>query len=110
MMDQSNPSQQRQHDLSGQSLHFVYIVRCANGSLYTGYATDVQRRVATHNAGKGARYTRSHLPVTLLVSWSFQSKSEALRAEQAIKRLPRARKMRLIEQALQGEEGGNRVL
>ena len=84
--------------------HFVYIVQCSDGSLYTGYSTDVEKRVTTHNAGKGARYTRSHLPVTLCAVWSFQSKGEALRAERAIKDLPRADKMRLIEQTLQGEE------
>jgi len=83
--------------------HFVYIVRCANGALYTGYSTDVEKRVATHNAGKGSRYTRSHLPVTLCASWSFQRKGDARRSERAIKRLSRARKVWLIEQALHGE-------
>ena len=82
--------------------HFVYMVQCANGSLYTGYTTDVQRRLAMHNAGKGARYTRAHLPVTLLASWSFTSKRDALRAEYAIKQLTRQQKLRLIEgQAVQ---------
>jgi putative endonuclease len=86
--------------------HFVYIVRCANGSLYTGYSTDVEKRVATHNAGKGARYTRAHLPVTLCAIWTFASKGDALRAERVIKGLPRAKKVQLIEQAMQ-EEGWN---
>lgn len=92
-----------QPDLSEQSVqqtHFVYIVQCANGSLYTGYTTHVQKRVAVHNAGKGARYTRSHLPVILLASWSFPTKGDALRAERAIKRLPRAQKLSLIDQNL----------
>src|SRR5262249_31996936 len=84
-------------------IHFVYIVRCSNGALYTGYSTDVEKRVATHNAGKGARYTLAHLPVTLCAVWSFPSKGDAVRAERAIKDLPRARKVRLIEQASQGE-------
>ena len=79
-----------------QKRHSVYIVRCVDGSLYTGYTNNVEQRVATHNAGKGGRYTRSHLPVTLLVSWSFKSKNEALRAEHTIKRLPREQKWRLI--------------
>jgi putative endonuclease len=83
--------------------HFVYIVRCANGALYTGYSTNVDKRVAMHNAGKGARYTRAHLPVALCAVWSFPNKGDALRAEWAIKGLPRAKKMQLIEQAQQGE-------
>ena len=82
--------------MTGQEKHHVYIVRCVDGSLYTGYATNVEQRVAKHNAGKGGRYTRSHLPVTLLASWSFKSKGEALRAEYAIKRLPREQKWRFI--------------
>jgi putative endonuclease len=84
-------------------LHFVYIVRCADGSLYTGYSTDVEKRVATHNAGQGAKYTQVRLPVALCASWSFQSKSEALRAERAIKGLSRGRKLRLIEQAAEAD-------
>ncbi len=93
-----------------QRTHFVYIVRCANDALYTGYSTNIDKRIATHNAGKGAHYTRSHLPVTLCAVWSFPSKGEALRAERAIKDLPRADKIRLIEQTLQGEEWSfNRV-
>ncbi len=79
-----------------QKRYSVYIVRCVDGSLYTGYTNNVEQRVATHNAGKGGRYTRSHLPVTLLASWSFKSKNEALRAEHTIKRLPREQKWRLI--------------
>jgi putative endonuclease len=97
-MTESNKQQLDQ--LLVQERHYVYIVSCVNGSLYTGYTKDVQRRVATHNAGKGGRYTRSHLPVTLLATWSFNSKGEALRAEREIKRLPREQKMRLIENAL----------
>src|SRR5690348_14661150 len=87
-----------------QQTHAVYIVQCADGSLYTGYSTNVGRRVALHNAGKGARYTRSHRPVTLLASWSFLTKGDALRAERSIKQLPRVQKLRLIEQNVQGEE------
>ena len=79
-----------------QESHHVYIVKCVDGSLSTGYATNVEHRVARHNAGKGGRYTRSHLPVTLLASWSFKSKGEALRAEHHIKQVPREQKWRLI--------------
>ncbi len=81
------------------STYFVYIVQCADGTLYTGYTTNVDQRVASHNAGKGAKYTRAHRPVSLVACWPFTSKSEALRAEWAIKRLPRARKLSLIAQS-----------
>ena len=90
------PEKEQMDSMTIQERHSVYIVRCVDGSLYTGYAKNVEQRVATHNAGKGGRYTRSHLPVTLLATWSFNSKGEALRAEHAIKRLPREQKWRLI--------------
>ncbi len=83
--------------------HFVYIVQCVNHTLYTGYTVDVERRVALHNAGKGARYTRAHRPVTLLASWIFPTKSEALRIEHAIKALSRAQKLRLIAEQQRGD-------
>jgi putative endonuclease len=92
-------SQRRQSSLSP---HFVYMLQCANGAYYTGYTTNIEKRLAIHNAGRGARYTRAHLPVSLLASWSFPSKGEALRAERAIKRLSRGQKERLIEQNRQG--------
>ncbi|MDQ2740957.1 MAG: GIY-YIG nuclease family protein [Chloroflexota bacterium] len=76
--------------------HFVYVVRCANGTLYAGYTTNVDRRLATHNAGRGARYTRGLLPVELLAAWAFETKSAALRAERRVKRLPRDQKLALI--------------
>lgn len=86
--------------------HYVYMVCCANGSLYTGYTIDVERRIALHNAGKGGRYTRSHRPVSLVATWTFNSKGEALRAERELKRLPREQKLRMAEQVstLEGED------
>jgi putative endonuclease len=85
--------------------HYVYMVCCANGALYTGYTTNVERRIALHNAGKGGRYTRSHRPVVLVATWTFNCKGEALRAERELKRLPRKQKLRLAEQVtpLKGE-------
>lgn len=77
--------------------HFVYMVQCRDGSLYTGYTQNVMQRVAAHNAGTGAKYTRGRGPMMLLASWSCESKQEALRAEYTIKRLSRAQKWRLIE-------------
>jgi putative endonuclease len=91
-----NSEKVRMDYMTVQQRHHVYMVKCVDGSLYTGYAKNVEQRVAMHNAGKGGRYTRSHLPVTLLATWSFNSKGEALRVEYAIKRLPREQKWRLI--------------
>jgi putative endonuclease len=79
--------------------HYVYMVCCAHGTLYTGYTINVERRIALHNAGKGGRYTRSHRPVSLIATWTFNSKGEALRAERELKRLPRERKRALAESA-----------
>jgi putative endonuclease len=80
--------------------HYVYIVRCANGSLYTGYARDVEQRIVAHNAGKGGHYTRAHRPVALVASWHFSTKRAALQEEYRIKQLSRQQKL-----ALCGEGG-----
>lgn len=77
-------------------LFFVYIVRCQDGTLYTGMTNDVAKRVARHNAGKGARYTRSRRPVTLVYSCCYFRKSVAMRQEARIKRLTRKEKEALI--------------
>ncbi|MFC5278399.1 GIY-YIG nuclease family protein [Halorubrum rubrum] len=76
--------------------HYVYVIECADGSLYTGYTTDVERRVAEHDAGEGAKYTRGRTPVTLRHVESFDSRSAALSREHAIKSLSRAGKEDLI--------------
>jgi putative endonuclease len=76
---------------------FVYIVRCADGTLYTGWTTDIERRVTQHNAGRGARYTRIHRPVTLVYREAVPDRSTAMRREAAIKKLDRERKERLVE-------------
>jgi len=77
---------------------FVYILRCGDGTLYTGCTDSVERRVAAHRSGKGAKYTRSRLPVELVYQESVPDKSAALRREFAIKRLTRIEKLKLIEQ------------
>jgi len=76
---------------------FIYIVRCADGTLYTGWTTDVERRVAQHNAGRGARYTRMRRPVALVYREEAPDRSTAMRREVAIKKLDRERKERLVE-------------
>ena len=81
--------------------YYVYLLRCGDGSLYTGYTDDVERRLAVHQSGKGAKYTRSRLPVELVYSEELPDKSAALRREAAIKKLTREKKLALIE------SGGN---
>lgn len=76
---------------------FAYILRCADGSLYTGWTNDLSRRVAAHNAGQGAKYTRSRRPVELVYSEAFATKEEAMRREAEIKKLPREKKQELID-------------
>ena len=70
----------------------VYLVRCVDQTLYCGITTDLQRRLAAHNDGSGARYTRSRLPVELVYSVEVQGKSAALRLEMAVKKRPRREK------------------
>jgi putative endonuclease len=74
----------------------VYFLRCGDGSLYAGATNDLPRRLALHAAGKGARYTRSHLPVALAWTERARGRSAALRREAALKRLTRAEKLTLI--------------
>jgi putative endonuclease len=75
---------------------FLYILRCADGSLYTGIAKDVERRLAQHQAGRASRYTRSRLPVTLAWRCEIHTWSEALREERRVKALSRAEKEALL--------------
>lgn len=75
---------------------YAYIVECADGTLYTGWTTNLERRIAVHNAGMGAKYTRSRLPVRLLYHELFDSKNEAMSREWHIKRLSHAQKLELI--------------
>jgi putative endonuclease len=75
---------------------YVYIVECANGSLYTGWAVDVEQRVKAHNAGRGARYTRMHGPVTLVYAEELPDRVAAQKRELEIKRWPREKKLKLI--------------
>lgn len=77
---------------------YIYVLLCADGTLYTGYTTDVDKRLQTHNAGKGAKYTKTRLPVKLLYQESFASKSEAMRAEALFKKKSRQAKLDYISQ------------
>ena len=79
--------------------NFTYILRCADGSYYTGWTNDLEKRVRTHNAGQGAKYTRSRRPVRLVYQEAFDTKEEAMRREWELKQLTRAQKNRLIQEA-----------
>jgi len=74
----------------------LYILQCADDTLYTGITNDLANRLTTHNAGKGAKYTRSRLPVVLVYSEPHPDKSSALRREIAVKKMGRAQKLALI--------------
>ena len=77
--------------------YWLYILRCGDGTLYTGTTDDVARRLAVHQSGKGAKYTRGRGPLTLAYQEACADKSAALRREIAVKRLTRAEKLALIE-------------
>ena len=78
---------------------WVYIVECADGTLYTGWTTNIKARLATHNAGKGAKYTRARLPVSLRWSEAHPTRNAAMKREAAIKKLKRKEKLKLILEA-----------
>lgn len=88
MSDSSNHAEMPQH--------YVYIVKCADNSFYTGYTNDLLTRIATHNAKKGAKYTQGRTPVTLIYHEIYPTKQSAMQREYAIKKLTRAQKERLI--------------
>ena len=76
--------------------YYFYVLLCADGSFYGGFTDDVKARVATHNAGKGAKYTRSRRPVELVYLEQFETKEEAMRREYAIKHMTRRAKLGLV--------------
>lgn len=78
--------------------YYVYLVRCADDTLYTGYTTDITRRLRVHNDGKGAKYTRTRRPVQLVYCEQYDTLSDALRREHEIKRMNRSAKHALIRQ------------
>jgi len=82
------------------STWFLYVLRCADGTLYTGVTTNLARRVAEHNSGRGARYTAGRRPVALIAAWRFPDRGAAQRAEARFRRLSRARKLALTAQGL----------
>ena len=77
---------------------YMYVLECRDGSYYTGYTNDVKRRLAVHNSGKGAKYTRARLPVKLIYAQGFASKEEAMSAEALLKRKKRQQKERFLSE------------
>ena len=85
-------------------MHYTYMVKCGDDTLYTGYTTDVVRRTKAHNSGKGAKYTRSRLPVELVYYEVHDTKHDAMRREYELKQLTRVEKLKLIEEFHRGEK------
>ena len=77
-------------------MNYTYILECSDGSLYCGWTNNIHKRVADHNAGKGAKYTKPRRPVKLAYYEAFENKEEACRREYEIKQLTRAKKLKLI--------------
>ncbi len=90
-------------------MNHCYILRCADGSLYTGWTNDLERRLRAHKVGKGGRYTRSRLPVELAYYEEYEDRREALSREWHLKRLPRAEKLALIAGAGSRPDGNTRL-
>ena len=80
-------------------MHYVYVLECADDTYYTGYTTDVERRVAEHDAGEGAKYTRGRTPVELVHVEEYETRSAAMSREHGIKSLSRRDKERLVDGA-----------
>ena len=78
-------------------MNYTYIVECKDGTLYTGWTNHLEKRIADHNDGKGAKYTRARKPVTLVYYETFEEKKEAMKREYEIKHLSRQEKKKLIE-------------
>ena len=81
-------------------MYYVYILECCDKSLYTGYTNHLEKRIKAHNEGKGAKYTKERRPVSLVYFESFQTKSEALKREYAIKQFSRKKKLELIKSSI----------
>ena len=78
-------------------MHYVYIAKCSDGTYYTGYTNNLEKRLLAHNTGKGAKYTKNRLPVEIVYFEEYEDKSEAMKREYAIKLLTREQKIKLIK-------------
>ena len=85
--------------------NYTYILKCADDTLYCGWTNDLEKRLKAHNGGKGAKYTRARLPVTLVYSQEFDTPIEAQKREYRIKQMTRAEKLKLIEKHQKTDTG-----
>jgi len=83
-------------------LNYAYILKCSDGTLYTGWTNNLEKRIEAHNAGKGAKYTKTRRPVVLKYYEEFETKEQAMKREYAIKQLKRKEKLELIERHAAG--------
>ncbi|MEI4771531.1 GIY-YIG nuclease family protein [Psychrobacillus sp. FJAT-51614] len=86
-----------------EKVHTFYVLECSDGSYYAGYTNDLENRVSVHNKGKGAKYTRSKLPVSCIFHEQFETKQEAMQAEYAFKQLTRLQKIQYMGGQLKDE-------
>ena len=80
-------------------MHYIYIVECSDKTLYTGYTNDLEKRIETHNAKKGAKYTRGRTPVTLKYYEEYDNKVDAMKREAQIKKMRKEKKLKLLNDA-----------
>lgn len=80
-------------------MHYIYMIECSDGSLYTGYTNDLEKRIKTHNDKKGAKYTRGRTPVILKYYEEFDNKVDAMKRESQIKKMRKEKKLKLLNSA-----------
>ena len=86
-------------------MNYTYILKCKDGSLYTGWTNDLEQRVAAHNTGKGAKYTKARRPVELVYFEEFETKEQAMKREYAIKQMARKDKLELVRRKEKADDG-----
>lgn len=87
-------------------MNYTYIVECKDGTFYTGWTNDIEKRMEAHNAGRGAKYTKTRRPVTLIYKECFETKEEAMKREYAIKQMTRTQKLKLIKEGNTSQQSG----
>lgn len=85
-------------------MNYVYILKCCDNTLYTGWTTSLERRLKAHNSGKGAKYTKARLPVEIVYFEEFDNKIDAMKREYEIKQLSRKEKLKLIDRKINNGE------